>query len=100
MPSKTKSFKASIDPLNPAMQFISTPPEPKAEISMPEEKPGKPPEGFKVNPLYVETKSRRLQLLLQPSLYEKMRAQAKADGVSVNELVHSLLEGSLSTSAK
>lgn len=92
MSGKTKSFKASIDPLNPAMQFISVPtkPEPTAE-----EKPGKPPEGFKVNPLYIETKSRRLQLLVQPSLYEKLRAQATASAVSVNEFIHSLLEESL-----
>lgn len=59
------------------------------------ERPGKPPEGFKVNPLYVETKSRRLQLLVQPSLYEKMKTRATAEGFSVNELVHSILEEAL-----
>jgi len=91
MPGKTKSFKASIDPMNPAMQFISAPAEPVST----ETKPEKPPEGFRINPLYIETKSRRLQLLLQPSLYEKIRAQATAGGVSVNELVHCLLEESV-----
>ena len=44
-----KSFKD-----NPALQFISTTEEqPTAEST------GKPPKGYKVNPLYVETKSRR-----------------------------------------
>lgn len=50
------------------------------------------PKGFKANPLYVETKSRRMQLLVQPSLYEALKARATAEGLSVNELVHSILE--------
>lgn len=50
------------------------------------------PEGFKVNPIYVETKSRRMQLLVQPSLYEAIKAKATAEGVSVNELIHTILE--------
>ena len=84
-----KSFKASIEPINPALQFISAPAEP-------EERPDKPPRGFRVNPLYVETKSRRLQLLMQPSLYDKVKRRAAGEGVSVNELVHALLDRALS----
>ena len=53
------------------------------------------PEGFKANPLYVETKSRRLQLLVQPSLYDAIKARATAEGQSVNELVHSILEAAI-----
>lgn len=52
----------------------------------------KPPEGFRMDPLYIETKSRRLQLLLQPSLYEKIKNKSKEKNVSVNALVHALLE--------
>ena len=52
----------------------------------------KPPKGYKLNPLYVETKSRRLQLVLQPSLYDKVKAGAAAAGLSVNEYVHQILE--------
>lgn len=75
-----KSFKD-----NPALQFIST-----AETeAQPTEKP---PEGYKLNPLFVETKSRRLQLVLQPSLYERVRAGAAAAGLSVNEYCHQILD--------
>ena len=85
----TKSFKD-----NPAYQFISTtqPEETMQEEPMPQTSPtGKPPEGYKLNPLYVETKSRRLQLVLQPSLYERVKAGAAAAGLSVNEYVHRIL---------
>ena len=77
-----KSFKD-----NPALQFISTTEEQPTTGST-----GKPPKGYKVNPLYVETKSRRLQLILQPSLYARVKAQAKAEGISVNEYCHRILD--------
>ena len=50
------------------------------------------PEGYKANPLFVETKSRRLQLLVQPSIYEALKEGAKAEGRSVNDYVHTILE--------
>lgn len=89
--AQKKSFKAD---LNPAMQFISTPTE---ETVTREDTPRakEAPEGYKVNPLYIETKSKRLQLLVQPSLLEKLRSKAKAEGRSVNNLVHSILEEAL-----
>lgn len=92
--AQKKSFKAD---LNPAMQFISTPAE---ENVTKEEAPAitttsPAPDGYKVNPLYIETKSKRLQLLIQPSLLEKLKGKAKADGRSVNDLVHSILEEAL-----
>ena len=49
-------------------------------------------EGYKLNPLYVETKKRRLQLVLKPSLYEKVKSGASKQGLSVNEYVHRILE--------
>lgn len=86
----TKSFK---DDLNPAIKFISTPAEeteaPTTVTTIPA------PEGYKVNPLYIETKSKRLQLLIQPSLLEKLKGKAQAEGRSVNDLVHFILEESL-----
>jgi hypothetical protein len=89
-----KSFKD-----NPALQFITTQPE-EAEEGIKEVKPEpkqsatteKPPEGYKLDPRYVETKSRRLQLLMQPSLHAKIKTMAKDQGVSVNEFIHSVLE--------
>lgn len=67
------------------MQFISTPVEERPQTDA-------PPEGYKVNPLYIEKKSKRLQLLIQPSLFGKVKARADREGKSVNELIHSILE--------
>lgn len=61
----------------------------------PEAKPvGKPeatkaPEGYKL----VEKRTRRVQLVFQPSLYDKAEAEYKALGYkSFNDYVHSILE--------
>lgn len=86
-----KSFKD-----NPALQFISA----AEEIEREEQKPiqpkaiEKPPTGYKykINPYYIETKTRRLQLVLQPSLYERVKTKAKESGLSVNEYVHRILD--------
>lgn len=72
---------------NPALQFIST--ADPAEPTPTEEAPQYP---MKRNPLYIETKSRRLQLLLQPSLYNKIKALADEQSKSINEVVHSILD--------
>ena len=77
--------KSFTNNLNPAMSFISSPVEEQPTLA-------KPPEGYKLNPLYLETKSRRLQLLIQPSLHNKIKARADREGKSINELVHSILE--------
>lgn len=83
-----KTFKG-----NPALQFISTAEEETEEREQTAEAaPAKSPEGYKLNPLYVETKSRRLQLVLQPSLYDRVKARAKASGLSVNEYCHQILD--------
>ncbi|MEE3451661.1 MAG: toxin-antitoxin system HicB family antitoxin [Acutalibacteraceae bacterium] len=82
---------------NPALQFISTE-ESTAEQTQETaqtEQPDtakQPPKGYKLNPLYLETKSRRVQLILQPSLHEKVRQAAQAEGISFNEYVHRVLE--------
>lgn len=88
--AKKKTFIDQIE--NPAELFISAPQEPETK---PAAAPAKAPEGYKLNPLYIETKSKRLQLLVQPSLLEKLRARAKAEGRSVNDLVHTILEDAL-----
>lgn len=74
MPKKTFN-------LNPALQFITTP-----------ESQDGPPEGYKMNPLYIEKKTRRVQMLMQPSLYSKIKARADQEGRSFNQMVHSMLE--------
>ena len=84
-----KSFKD-----NPAMQFISAPEaEQQPDRPTPEVLPrltGKPPKGYKTNPLYVEVKSRRV--VLQPSLYERVKKRAEDAGLSFNEFVHQILD--------
>jgi predicted HicB family RNase H-like nuclease len=50
---------------------------------------------MKLNPLYVETKSRHMHLLMQPSLYERLKARAENEGLSVNECIHGILEQAL-----
>lgn len=94
--AKGKSFRdtAKESFSNPAMQFISE--GSKANAGDPEPaktgKPARAPEGYKPNPEYIETRSKRLQLLIQPSLYEAMKARADREGRSLNDLIHSTLE--------
>lgn len=100
-----KSFVAG----NPALQFIS---EHKEEAVTPAIKePAEPvkekadiaaasrteavPEGFKPNPLYIEKKTRRLQMLMQPSLHAKVKEAADEAGLSVNDYIHRVLEEKL-----
>lgn len=91
-----KTFKDSI---NPAMSFISQESIDRAEGETPAtaeaKRPDKAPEGYKLNPIYIETKSKRLQLLIQPSLHEKLKRKAQAEGTSVNDLVNSILQDAL-----
>ena len=85
MPKKT--FKTNLEKIgNPALQFISS-------ISSDESYRSKPPEdvipeGFKIVP---EAKSKRLQLLIQPSLYDRIKLRAKQNKTSVNETIHKIL---------
>lgn len=72
-----KSFSASM----PAEMFIS---QDKGTI--------RAPEGYKVNHEVVETKSRRVQLLMQPSLYARLKERAQEQGLSFNDFVHRALE--------
>lgn len=89
-----KSFKRE-DPTT--LAFMSSSVEPKgsasearkkASTSPTGKKTGSAPEGFKNNPEYIETKSRRVQALVQPSVYEAVKAKAKALGISTNEAIN------------
>ena len=52
------------------------------------EKTGKAPAGYKPNPEYIETKSKRVQILIQPSVHEAVKAKAKKLGISTNEAIN------------
>ena len=88
--AKKKDFTA-----NPAMSFIS--PESieavdgKKKQKKPAKKKSKAPEGYKPNPEYIETKSKRVQILVQPSVHEAVKAKAKAEGISTNEAINEAL---------
>ncbi len=83
-----KNFKTN----NPALQFISSAPEPEPQEAVAAVSSRKAPAGYKVNPFYVETKSKRLQFVVQPSLYDRVKAAAKENGLSINEFIHRTLD--------
>lgn len=91
--AKSKSFKSDT---NPAMSFISQESIDKVDgaeegATTPTGGKKKAPEGYKPNPEYIETKSKRVQLLVQPSVYEAVKAKAKARGISTNEAINEAL---------
>ncbi|MCX3072519.1 hypothetical protein [Providencia stuartii] len=47
---------------------------------------------MKKNPEYVETKSKRVQMLMQPSLFNSIKEEAEKKGISVNEMMHTILK--------
>lgn len=88
-----KSFTAN----NPALAFISSAveepegkvvqeAEPKAPVVEPEE-PVKEI-SYRSKPNYGETKSKRVQLLLQPSTVEAIKSLARSKNISMNEAVN------------
>lgn len=83
---------------NPALQFISNQPdeaEPKTAPESVPERPAAAPDGYKANPLYIETRSRRAQIMLQPSIYSRAKAAADQQGISFNEFVNNAIENEL-----
>lgn len=55
------------------------------------------PNGYKPNPNYFETKSKRLQVVTTPSLFYMLKEKAKMTSVSVNELVNIAIERMVTT---
>lgn len=94
-----KSFK---DKINPTMSFISQESIDNAErapadqiLEKTEPKPArsrKAPAGYKPNPEYIEKRTRRVQMLIQPSLYDLLKAKAEAEGISTNEAINKAIE--------
>lgn len=54
-----------------------------------------PQRGYYRNPEYLEAKSRRLTLLMRPSLYARLKEYADGNNASVNEVVSFLVEDGL-----
>lgn len=97
-----KSFTEAIQQkkvVNPTLQFISqSEPEERPPEEPVKEKPAPRPRSStqrRALPQYEETKSRRLQLLITPSLQEALRIRAEAEHTSVNELINRILSKEL-----
>jgi predicted DNA binding CopG/RHH family protein len=96
-----KSFKRS----EPTLAFLSGAEEktsrpPKKDAPRASSSRSKPttkdretaPEGYKLAPQYIEKKTRRVQLLIQPSLYEDVKKKASSLGISTNEAISEALK--------
>lgn len=87
-----KSFMTSD---NPAMQFISaSAPETAASAAEPVTAAvqSEASDIFEISPKSSEHKSKRAQLLMTPSLHEKVAKKAASLNMSFNELVNIVLE--------
>lgn len=73
----------------PTSKKATAPKSPKAKATTKDGE--KAPEGYKLAPQYIETKSKRVQLLVQPSLYEAVKAKASSLGISTNEAFNEAL---------
>lgn len=80
--AQKKNFK------NPAMQFISTA-DAEEQQEAQQQEGVTIPKGYK---LVKEFKSDRMQLLVRPVLKEGIKAEAAAQGLSMNELVNNIFE--------
>lgn len=49
------------------------------------------PEGYKLDPKYVEVKSKHVQLLMKPSVYKNAKEKAKKQKISFNQYIENLL---------
>ncbi len=102
------SFKAKVEKKkasagNPALMFISQPEE--AQEAYPMTAQPDPIPQAEATPLQAERlrrapqggepKTRRLQLLMQPSLYEAIKRRAEEQGIRVNETIGELLRQAL-----
>ena len=84
---KFMSKKSFTNIENPALNFISTP---KEEAQTESKKTQNVP--VKLNPIYIETKSKRFNFLMQPSLYDKISNRARVENKSMSDLIHSVLD--------
>lgn len=53
------------------------------------------PKGYRSNPACVEIKSRRVQMIMQPSLYKRIKQASEQAGLSFNEFCCRVLEQSM-----
>lgn len=99
---RDKAEKKRAAAANPAMMFISEPQKEEPARAKNRETPKREPKQWASTiqapraPQGREAKTRRLQLLLMPSLYDAVKERADAEGLSVNETISKLLQQALS----
>lgn len=54
-----------------------------------------PPPGYKIDPRYIEKRTRRVPIMMTNSLYAKVRAHAIENDISISEYVFRLIENDL-----
>lgn len=85
---------------NPALQFI-TAADGSEEAAEDQSRAAaqqiteQPPAGYRLNPLYVELKTKRLQLVIPPSTYTELKAAAAAAGISANEYCNRAIKAAI-----
>lgn len=85
----SKDFKNE----NPAMAFISRKSPEVADVRENVDfEQNKPPKGYKMDPKYVETKNRRVGVLMQPSVFERLKDLASEKHISVNEAINEAIQ--------
>jgi len=84
---------------NPALQLLENEQTQAVATQQPAEEATQVEEQQQLNFIYKkeaqELKTKRVQLVFKPSLYEKLKATAKANNTSVNDYVSQLLENVL-----
>lgn len=88
-----KDFSGSLNANDPALRFISTDKAPDTAKKKPADVFGDIPDGYKV--VRAETRSKRMHIVVTPTLHEKIAAAAEAEGISQNEYINRLLEREL-----
>ena len=54
-----------------------------------------PPPGWRIDPRYIECRTKRAPLMMPPSVHARIKAAAEADGVSFNSWCLHALESAL-----
>jgi hypothetical protein len=98
-PEHDQSIIAATDSAGEAQQASPDSAKPVASATKPRRKPRrtatrrkKAPPPMKPDPNLIETRSKRVQVLMQPSVYEVISDLAYEDDVSVNEVIHNILK--------
>lgn len=85
-----KNFKKN----NPALNYISAEEDTIEDIEVLEtsDNSQEVPKGYKLNPKYIECKSKRVQVLMQPSVHNAIKEIARMKNISTNEAINEALK--------